>query len=401
MRLSVKNQRQGKKNLNNYGFSLIELLISIAILAIVIAPLLNNFVIAAKVSAKARKIQNETLLAQNIMEDIKSKSIEDIAEEYNYPDPGIIKSELKWINGMDSSGGYEVVNAGERSSQPILDALGVNTGQYILENKQDKPYIFTQQGIEYGNKNYDALITMDSKTYIQTDPSGVKIGYNAFKMPIISEINISKNVLAIQSYEDELAIASLYSKHVAYCAEQVAFHVADPSYHITQQTAVEVKASLQKKIIINITKNLNETQLEVIFEYTSSYDGCGTESYTIINKKVIAPMESIYIFYNQTFKDSVLINKDSLVTESIDVYLVKQEFVLGETIVQGLNHEEVLTPIPSGINIFSNVNYLGVSELVKEKVKNRIFNIKVQLYNRGTDYGVDQLCTEFSSTKKE
>ena len=61
---------------NNKGFSLVELIISIAILALVSGPLLNNFVTAIRVNVKARRVQSETNIVQSIAEDIKFKSIQ-------------------------------------------------------------------------------------------------------------------------------------------------------------------------------------------------------------------------------------------------------------------------------------------------------------------------------------
>jgi len=355
--LHKSNHQPEEKHFNNKGFSLIELLISLAILAIVIAPLLNNFVTAAKVSAKARKIQNETVLAQNILEEIKAQSIDETKKTYNDPVPFVITS-----------------------------------------NK----YFLAKKNIVYCNKTYDALITMDSTKYIGTDPSGVKIGYNTIELPFISQINTSKNVLAVQSYERILAVENLYGKHLAYCAEQEAFS----GVSITRSTEADILASLKKEIKINITKKVNETEVKVTFEYSSSIAGCDTEPpeppYTVVNKKIIAPMGSVYIFYYPDYSDSISISKDPSVSDVIDVYLVKQ--AIGSS-----NSEKIDGSIPVGINLYSNTKFkdffdgsIESKDLVKkEDAKNRIFDIKVQLYNAEKNFSADQLCVEFISTKEE
>lgn len=59
----------------NQGFSLVEVIIAIAILAIVALPLFSSFAQSAKTNAKAREIMNATNLAQNIVEEIKADGV--------------------------------------------------------------------------------------------------------------------------------------------------------------------------------------------------------------------------------------------------------------------------------------------------------------------------------------
>ncbi|MEE1216420.1 MAG: type II secretion system protein, partial [Agathobacter sp.] len=52
------------------GITLVELIVSIAILAIIVLPFLNSFVMAAKTNAKSKNELNATHLAENIMEGV-------------------------------------------------------------------------------------------------------------------------------------------------------------------------------------------------------------------------------------------------------------------------------------------------------------------------------------------
>ncbi|MBE5925821.1 MAG: prepilin-type N-terminal cleavage/methylation domain-containing protein [Lachnospiraceae bacterium] len=78
------------KNNKNKGFTLIELVISVAILAIVTAPILNAFVIAAKntSTANARQIANNH--AESVMEKFKATSFEMLTEEFTLIDKAVI-----------------------------------------------------------------------------------------------------------------------------------------------------------------------------------------------------------------------------------------------------------------------------------------------------------------------
>lgn len=72
---------------NNKGISLVEILATIAIIAIIAAPLVNSFISAMNVNSEARIIQNGTAVAQDTAELFKAFSLESLVEEYR--DEGI------------------------------------------------------------------------------------------------------------------------------------------------------------------------------------------------------------------------------------------------------------------------------------------------------------------------
>lgn len=59
---------------DNKGYTLVEIIAAVVILAIVVIPLLNCFLSVAKLNAKAKKEQEATVAAQNLMETIKASS---------------------------------------------------------------------------------------------------------------------------------------------------------------------------------------------------------------------------------------------------------------------------------------------------------------------------------------
>ena len=57
------------------GVTLVEIIVSIAILAIIVLPFLNAFVTATKTNVKAKNEMNATHLATNSMEGIEKLSL--------------------------------------------------------------------------------------------------------------------------------------------------------------------------------------------------------------------------------------------------------------------------------------------------------------------------------------
>ena len=67
---------------DNRGFSIVELVVCIAILAIASIPLYKSMTLAVKTDAKAQSMQNATSLAESVMEEIKMTSIDDLKLRY-------------------------------------------------------------------------------------------------------------------------------------------------------------------------------------------------------------------------------------------------------------------------------------------------------------------------------
>ncbi len=73
--------------LNNSGFSLVEVLVAIVILAIVSLPILSTFTNAAKMNGKARRVENANTAINNIVEEAKVMTLDELASgagEYTY-----------------------------------------------------------------------------------------------------------------------------------------------------------------------------------------------------------------------------------------------------------------------------------------------------------------------------
>lgn len=73
------------KKLNNKGVSLLEVIVAVSIFSIAAIVLLQGFVTSGRVNRKSNLYLEATSTAQNLMEEIKSKSFEEVALAFNYP----------------------------------------------------------------------------------------------------------------------------------------------------------------------------------------------------------------------------------------------------------------------------------------------------------------------------
>ena len=385
---------------NNKGFSLIELLISITIMAIIVLPLLNNFVTSAKINSKAKRIQNETFYTQNLLEKLKAESMTDIAAMFDYPEDfsGLDGQALELY--LEVNGEFKVVNEDNKSSvrTSFSDTDGNVDYSYKLIEKTDAPYYFALKNISINNRVYDALITLDPTAYIQEDENNIT-SFNTFKMPIITELDTEKNILALQENEDDLAVNEIYANHLAYCASLEAqnAHSENP-VTVPYATKTEVLGDLKKDIVVSIEDTNGTVYGNVVFRYLApEIAGGGSASYTISKETLNEDRKSIYIFYNPVSINQVEITQDDLIADTYDVYVVKQEredSIPTITTFAGI--------VPSRVNLYSNLTNLPSSELVKRKeAKNRIYKITVKLYNAGSNFNENALCTQYISSKED
>lgn len=76
-----------RKRGKNKGFTLIEVIIALAILAVALAPLIANFIVSSKMNLKSRKSLNAMNLAQDMMEGMRAYSAAEIIEKLDAADP--------------------------------------------------------------------------------------------------------------------------------------------------------------------------------------------------------------------------------------------------------------------------------------------------------------------------
>lgn len=339
------------------GITLVELIVSIAILAIIVLPFLNSFVMAAKTNAKSKNELNATHLAENIMEGVEKNSMKTLAYQFNYPSEGF---DIADGFAIGSSGAQELIasalGSGGTSYAPAVRFDDVDSGLSASEkenkitssiHKTDKSqtindatkwkfvessshkYYFYMSDVQSGSKKYNALVTLDARADEVKDASGKTDKVNSGKVT-----NYNTDSLA--------DISSMNFDHDAIWTDQRAF--SDLKTELENDNVINKNSGLEESqvnrtITVKIT-NTTSTKVEV----STSYDVNG-KTYPDPNSKKADEFKSIvfdnssntldhdlrniYIFYTPWYSSKGTNPNEQIVIENDDsvkcnVNLVKQ-----------------------------------------------------------------------------
>lgn len=275
MNLRVKGRRGHdqlniRKSVGNGGFSLIEVIIAIVILALITIPLMNYFTDSLRYSAKMGKEQKATLTAQEISEALKAA--DHLIEQT-----------------VDSSTGtvtYNVVNlptfptdpddpASDTLTDISVDGSGFNTasnpdrGEFIITAKKD---------------NFDVQITLS------TDSAA-----NDADRTLIRGIDSVTDVLILERDQQSEAMVYYTAANAEYCAE-------DPDNR-TRMTQDQIRGNITRTIHVDVIKNASDYTVQAYYDYRcSGLQGAGSaalefKSSYLVDVKLTS-LENLFFLYD-------------------------------------------------------------------------------------------------------
>lgn len=382
-----------KGKVNQKGFTLMEVLVSIAIVGIIFLPLLSVFSDSAKINnITAKNMQRSTTAAQSVMEEFRAYStIEEIVNLY----------EDTANNGGKMMRTDSTFRNEYKSSVKAADDTFNNTKYYFLK-----------KGIESDGKNYNARITVDTSKYQTLNDVG---------LPMIESLGAGSTIMAcekddqIQSVLEDL--------------------VNNPNY--AGYTKNQLANKLKKIICIEITDTakVDEHSPELISEgmvrvkiynkYELDGSSLPIDFEPLYNEEVVLEnLKGIYLFYNyEMYSDTENIFQEIQIDinntrTTLDQYkfsfygLCQQVYSVGSgsshtTDINAYLASKNVKPVidvstnASGIGIFSNINYTllngssvidkigeDIDNIVREEKIQRLAEVTVEIYdNEDTTYG--------------
>lgn len=123
---------------NSKGFSLVELIAAVAILAVVVTPLLHSFVTSTKVSNRATEISEATLAGKNLLETVDARPL----------------SEFQQISDSNSA----AMLLGDDASGTTITPIGQFDVDGDIVPGEEGDFNVAVQNVKVGNALYDAKV---------------------------------------------------------------------------------------------------------------------------------------------------------------------------------------------------------------------------------------------------
>lgn len=407
-----------KEKEENKGFSLVEMLVCVAILAIISIPLLNSFLVAGKTNEKAKEIQRATTLAQNIIETVKSQNLKQLK---------LLFSSSNLI-GLNLNTPYDI------------------THSYVEVKSEDSVngrYEYCIKRVKEGNGEYDVYITLNSALY-KSEPAAVQ---NKYEMPKITNLTGDKiAVIDPEGYSaswnsyvnasgetiyskdtstnmDNMIVTYFYNLHLAYIdyltmQNQAAGYIVNvvPTPYSPEQ----IKSFITKETTIDATYGRNSdgtndtSVVNVISKITYSIPGFRTvtgdssglySEYQVFSKTFKTtvgtnPLEQIYLFYNKSgLPEDVVVVKNNT-TNAAELNIVDQS--AGVVSVRCSDPANVWKLVSNATITFIGDSKVVESELVSSEAPvDRLFEVKVEVYQSDSGVRTGKKYTELESTKGE
>ena len=325
---------------DNSGLSIVEVLVAVAILAIVFVPLLKTFTQASTINSKAQKLQNVTSLAEGVMEDVKGKSIQELH------DLAVERADVSFLP-LDKDG---TLKKGNLNNVPPYTVTYEN--------------VTATQGI-----TYDAVVTIATENYKNKTKGADDIGdvsdANIRELPQINKVDSNRN--AVLSWE--------LNKYDNKALENLAVENFAPKNSVTDPDIAKLKESYKKTAEKYINIEIKEdsetscTKVSCEVEYKTGTASGKSLKYLVYTGYFVEPLASepagpdIYLFYTLTEKVK---DGENYISEPIKKENIKIEDKTGKMhnvyfIVQdGINK----LPTNKGSKVTINVSGSGYSETI-------------------------------------
>lgn len=381
----------------NGGYTLVEIIVAVAILVIVVLPLLHSFVTVARLNAKARKELEATTVAQNVMESIKATPSEEL----------LASSEEM----LDGAGNAVLDDAGNPKMKVQVVTDPANPGNYTIYYNQ----------WEVNNKAYRAVVKLDANTYKKAAETDDDL-YNDMPLADVTSMSDETDAFFVQGISEATEAAKHFGEDSSIYKE------------MTRDITVDIESTSGKTTAFVTVEYMYEGISYFTMERTCIYSNTGDKE-----------LENVYVFFQPMYtssggqaKESISINNKANLP--LNVYLVKQSYTSTSAAeeqnyrvnldVTEPNRTEflegdsysVMTDIQTNLEDsqmkltyggFSHQNISGQSytakeltgvdtdsSLMKEILRDRIYSVEISIYEQEDESYGEALVT-ITGTKQE
>lgn len=351
---------------NRKGFTLLEVLVSIAVIGVVFLPMLTFFSDSTAKNIQVKNIQRANTVGQSVVEEFRAYStIQTLVEKY----------------ANDETGNLVVT---DKKYEKITPKTFNDDGSFNTNISGDHKYYFVKQNIESDGKKYFAQIEVDPTAYKDLNDKGV---------PVISSLGSESTVVAKEEDETLNKLYEYQKLHfnktgVNVSVEELAGKIKKTMKVVFSDT-VTSKDKDGKDVTEPVADGMVHVRVYSEYELRDSYEGCeGTQVGADIYDGLMEEeqLKAVYLFYNY------------------DVYNMTQtgDIMQGlEVIIDYKKPAENWTCDYTVYSIFQHINLLkDERELNKEESENyvKMFNVHMPIRSESNITGQKaNIWTNFST----
>lgn len=349
---------------DNRGFSLVEVLVAMVIIALVVAPIAALFSSSVRMNMVSKRRMNAVGVAEDVMEAVKANSVSDLCykfhdlSKFDLIDTDLFSTNTPASNVQEIDRFDFVANGASPISHvsypgvtddydfiPDVDGDGTPESQYFYEIDNIQ--------FQDGKETYDALLKIDANAYKAAvgDPDLQRTKYNSTWLVDLATIAGDTNFSYMQS--DSMDVSGM----------------ADISIDAFDSTQAK------RKITINIEPGSSK-KTSVDYTYTDKANPLKTKTYTSVcdpfeanyddddgDGKPDKPIENVFLFYRRDYdfdREDIEINCDKTTGSKVNVYLVKLEPDTTDLDARELAYNVTVNITGAGkekVRIYTNIDY--------------------------------------------
>lgn len=192
---------------DNRGFTLLELVVTVVILALVVAPFLSSFVTASKTNVKSKRIQEANELSQYIIEQFKATSVDELKNVYRLTEDSSYRIDGTAGSGYGKTTKRYMGTVSSNITDAALPAGFSDNYKAEITMTPTKTIVNSDEAIpviDRLDKEYCAVFAQNIYKYDSSYPSAIKRGVEVnidYEPSVLDPNRVYKVTLSVEYFD--------------------------------------------------------------------------------------------------------------------------------------------------------------------------------------------------------